>query len=242
MDVGDDMASSTVSDDRKQLEHDRDEGRTTAQRFFHENGLSVVLFGTFLSCWALQIIFGLRTYNHDQHEHGQAQVTLSKYLRSGHFIEATAENWESEFLQMGAFVWFTAFLFQRGSPESRDPYEEPEEAPLTDESPAPARKGGWILAIYARSLSIAFLLMFIVSFWLHAIGGAWAYSEEQVAHGAPPVSLLGFMSRSEFWFQSFQNWQSEFLAILAMVVLAIFLRQLGSPESKPVNTPHHQND
>jgi hypothetical protein len=215
----------------------------TVRRFFYENGLSIVLFGIFLACWALQIIFGLHTYNNEQRDHGQNQITLTKYLTTGHFIEATAENWESEFLQMGAFVWLTAFLYQKGSPESKDPYDPDEhDPPVSDDSPWPARKGGWVLAVYARSLTIAFLLMFLVSFALHAIGGAWAFSEDQIEHGQEAVSVLQFMARSEFWFQSFQNWQSEFLAIFAMVVLAIFLRQKDSAESKPVTAPHHVNE
>lgn len=233
----------TIAHPRDEAAQDRNAGRWTVRRFLYENSLSVVLFGIFLACWALQIIFGLRTYNADQRDHGEAQVTLTKYLTTGHFIEATAENWESEFLQMGAFVWFTAFLFQKGSPESHDPYEpEQPDPPLRDDSPWAAKKGGWILVVYARSLTIAFLLMFLVSWTLHAIGGAWAYSENQIQHGQPPVSVIEFLGRSEFWFQSFQNWQSEFLAIFAMVVLAIFLRQKNSPESKPVTAPHHVNE
>ena len=233
----------TIAHPRDEAAHDRDAGQFTLRRFLYENGLSVVLFGIFLACWALQILFGLRTYNAEQRDHQQAQVTLTKYLTTGHFIEATAENWESEFLQMGAFVWLTAFLYQKGSPESKDPNDPNEhDPPVSDESPWPVRKGGWILAIYARSLTIAFLLMFLVSWILHAIGGAWAYSEDQVAHGLAPVTLLEFISRSEFWFQSFQNWQSEFLAIFAMVVLSVFLRQKDSAESKPVAAPHHVNE
>ena len=234
--------SMAVSSERDLARKDRDAGRSTVRRIFYENGLSIVMFGIFLACWAMQIVFGLRVYNSDQREHGQSTVTLAQYLTTGHFIEATAENWESEFLQMGAFVWFTAFLFQKGSPESRGLYEPEEEAPLKPDSPWPARKGGWLLAVYARSLTIAFFLMFLVSFAMHAYGGARLYSEEQIAHGQEPVSLVQFLGRSEFWFESMQNWQSEFLAILMMVVLAIFLRQKGSPESKPVNAPHGENE
>ncbi|MBC8108527.1 MAG: hypothetical protein H7Z14_18220 [Anaerolineae bacterium] len=200
------------------------------------------MFGIFLTSWALQARFGFCAYNNEQRDQHQATVTFGKYLTTAHFLEATGENWESEFLQMGAFIWFGAFLFQKGSPESNDPYEEDETAPLTKHSPWPARKGGWVLAIYSRSLTLAFLLMFLVSFVLHAIGGAREYSDNQVEHGHAAVTVFQFLGRSEFWFQSFQNWQSEFLAIFAMVVLAIWLRQKGSPESKPVNAPHHVNE
>ncbi|CAN5462510.1 hypothetical protein BH09PLA1_BH09PLA1_36590 [soil metagenome] len=194
-------------------------------------------------CWGLQILFGLKTLNTERRDHGQADIALRRYLTTGHFIEATAENWESEFLQMGAFVWLTSFLFQKGSPESNDPDEHEEESPpVRSDSPWPARKGGWALAVYSRSLTIAFLLMFAISFALHALGGAWDYSESQIRHGQSPVSVREFLATSEFWFQSFQNWQSEFLSILAMVLLTIFLRQKGSPESKPVNAPHRSNE
>jgi hypothetical protein len=223
-------------------ESDHRLGRVTLRGFLYENGLSLVLLTAFVALWTGQILTGRAVYNQEQIEHGQPAVGLRQYVASGHFVEATAENWESEFLQMAAFVWLTSFLFQKGSPESNDPYEQEEVAPLTEDSPWPARRGGWVLKLYEYSLTIAFLLMFLVSFFLHAAGGTHAFNEEQIEHGQSAVSMWQFMATSQFWFESLQNWQSEFLAIGAMVLLAIFLRQQGSPESKPVQTPHSQNE
>ena len=156
------------------------------------------------------------------------------------------ENWESEFLQMGAYVLFTVFLFQRGSSESKSPDEE--EAVDRDprlesdkrQAPWPVRRGGWVLRLYEHSLGIAFAFLFLMSFTLHAVGGAEAYNEERSLHGAAPIGTLDYVVSSRFWFESFQNWQSEFLAIWSMVVLSIFLRQRGSPESKRVAAPHSE--
>jgi hypothetical protein len=102
------------------------------------------------------------------------------------------------------------------------------------------RRGGFILTLYEHSLSIAFFLLFLASITLHALSGAGDYNQEQAEHGQPPVSALAYAGTSRFWFESFQNWQSEFLSIALVVLLSIFLRQRGSPESKPVDSPHHE--
>jgi hypothetical protein len=173
-------------------------------------------------------------------------VAFPTYLQQGHFIEATFENWESQFLQIGVYVLFTAFLFQRGSSESKDPDgREPVEADpeLGEDRPGvpwPVRQGGIILHLYDYSLTLALLALFLISFTLHAVGGAREYSKQQLAHGGHAVSTLEFLRTAEFWFQSFQNRQSEFLAVFSLAVLSIVLRQKGSPESKPVAAPHHQ--
>jgi hypothetical protein len=204
------------------------------------------MFGFFALFLFAQSVTGLAVYNDDQREHGEATISYPEYLRTGHFVEATFENWESEYLQMGAYVLFTVFLFQRGSSESKDPDkkesvdEDPRQAQDREGIPWPVRAGGLALKCYEYSLSIALLLLFLVSFSLHAIGGAREYSQEQLAHGGHAVSTLEFLRTSEFWFQSFQNWQSEFLAVFSIVVLSIFLRQRGSPESKPVAAPHSE--
>ena len=196
------------------------------------------LFGQTYSGWIEE--------NEDRRQHGRPPHTLSEYLTSAHFAEATMENWESEFLQMGVFILFTVFLFQKGSAESKDPdkREEVDRDPrkVRDKSnaPWPVRRGGWVLTLYEYSLSLAFFLLFLISFLLHAASGRLQYNDEQVLHGAPGVSLGGYMSSSRFWFESFQNWQSEFLAIGCMVVFSIYLRQRGSPESKPVDAPHSE--
>jgi hypothetical protein len=154
------------------------------------------------------------------------------------------ENWESEFLQMAIYVIFTAFLFQRGSAESKDPDtvseldEDPGQHQHDPQAPGPVQKGGLALTLYAHSLSMALLVLFGLSFLGHAVTGTHHYNEEQRAHGQAPVSLLQYVSTSRFWFESLQNWQSEFLAVGTLAVLSIWLREKGSPESKPVHSPH----
>jgi hypothetical protein len=214
------------------------------KRFLRDNSLSLVMLGLFALFLFAQSVTGLNVYNDDQREHGEATISYPEYLRTGHFVEATFENWESEYLQMGAYVVFTVFLFQRGSSESKDPDkeepvdEDPRQARDRDGIPWPVRYGGLPLKVYENSLSIALLLLFLFSFIAHAIGGAREYSQEQIAHGGHAVSTIEFLRTSEFWFQSFQNWQSEFLAVFSIVALSVFLRQRGSPESKPVAAPH----
>ena len=217
------------------------------KRFWRNNGLSIVMLGLFFVAFIVgQALSGWLENNEDRTQHGRPTQTFAEYLTSAHFAEATMENWESEFLQMGVFVLFTVFLYQKGSAESKDPEkrEEVDRDPrnVCDKRnvPWPVRRGGWVLKLYENSLSLAFFVLFLVSFLLHAASGRLEYNEEQLLHGAPAVSLGGYMSSSRFWFESFQNWQSEFLAIGCMVVFSIYLRQRGSPESKPVDAPHSE--
>jgi hypothetical protein len=222
------------------------EATSHLQRVLLENGLSIVLLFTFAALMWAQSYTGWKAYNGERHDHGTSPVGYFAYLRTGHFAEATGENWESEFLQMAAFVWLTVHLRQKGSPESKG-MEGAEEVdrepdPTREGAPWPVRRGGAWLFVYRHSLTWAFLLMFLVSFLLHAWGGAREYSEQQVAHGQSAVTMLRFMGTAEFWFQSMQNWQSEFLAILAMVILSVFLRQQGSAESKPVDAANSENE
>ena len=213
-------------------------------RFAYQNGLVLAAVGLFLFSFAGQVMTGRAVYNDDQVDHGQPPVSVAKYLGTGAFLEVTAENWESEFLQMGVFVVLTVFLYQRGSSESKsieapDAVDQrPEEARGDPEAPWPVRRGGVALAIYKHSLSVSLFLLFLVSFSLHAIGGARAYSEEQLQHGGTAVSPLGYLATSQFWFESFQNWQSEFLSVAVLVLLSIWLREQGSAQSKPVAAPH----
>ncbi len=211
------------------------------RKLLRDQSLTIVTLGLFLLFLGAQTVTGHRVYNADQRDHQQATVSLGAYLQSGHFVEATFENWESEFLQMSAYVFLTAFLVQRGSAESRDPdksKDSEEDAPLSVDSPWAAKQAGPVRFVYENSLPLALFGIFVCCFLLHAWGGASVYSEEEVAHGKNAVTTLQFMRTSQFWFESFQNWQSEFLAVGALVVLSIFLRQRGSPESKPVNAPH----
>jgi hypothetical protein len=216
------------------------------RRLLYENGLSIVLFSLFIAFWIGQSIVGHREYNNEQSDHGQARISYGAYLLSAHFWEATAENWESEFFQMFGYVIFTAFLYQKGSAESKKltEHEKVDREPRTRQGrkvPWPVRRKGWVLKVYEHSLSLAFLLFFLISISLHAVSGVAEYNQEQAAHGSgESLSVLQYAATSRFWFESLQNWQSEFLAIGSMVVLSIFLRQRGSPESKPVDAPHFQ--
>lgn len=221
-------------------------GQRGVGRVLRENGLSIVLVALFLLFLVGQSVTGMLEYNQDQREHGEAPVSYPHYLASSHFAEAVAENWESEFLQIFAYVIFTAMLYQKGSAESKklDEWEEVDRDPRMarnhPDTPGPVRRGGLALRLYEHSLSLAFLLLFLFSFAVHAVGGAGVYNQEQTVHGGQAVSALAYVWTSRFWFESFQNWQSEFLALAAMVIFSIFLRQRGSPESKPVDAPHSE--
>jgi len=216
------------------------------RRFLRNQGLTLVVFSTFLIFLVGQSIVGHLQHNEDLQQQSQRPLSYREYLASSHFLEATMENWESEFLQMFAFVVLTAFLFQKGSLESKDPDKteevdrDPRQGKKRANVPWPVKKGGIILKLYEYSLSLAFLLLFLFSFGLHALGGAGEYNREQRRLGAKEVTVVEFMSTSQFWFQSLQNWQSEFLAVGSMVVLSIFLRQRWSAESKPVDAPHSE--
>lgn len=217
------------------------------RKLFRENGLSIVMFGLFLLFWLGQSLTGLHSYNQEQQEHGQPAVSYGAYLRSGEFMEATFENWESEFLQMGAFVVLSSFLMQKGSGESKNPSGENEvdkdpRKNVRPDSPGPVHRGGLALKLYSNSLTLALFGLFFFSFAMHAVGGHRLFNEEQLQHGQQAVTMWQYVTGSEFWFQSFQNWQSEFLSVGVLVVLSIFLRQKGSPESKPVHTPHRETE
>lgn len=214
--------------------------------FFYRNGLSIVLLALMLIFWSGQFITGWKEHNDELQEHHQPQISARQYAVSGHFISATFENWESEFLQMAMYVVFTVFLRQKGSAESKklkgedgaDDEEVDREPEPKPGSPLPVRKGGLWLSVYKHSLSIAFALLFLMSFCLHFAGSFKDYNEEQVIKGKPLESWNEYLGSAHFWFESFQNWQSEFLAVASIVLLSVWLRQKGSPESKPVDTPH----
>jgi hypothetical protein len=209
-----------------------------------DNSLSLVLFGLFVLIFLGHSIAGYYEYNEDQHEHQQPPIRYAAYLVSGHLWATVFENWESEFLQMTAYVILTVFLFQRGSAESKDPdaAEEVDEDPRTHQhdpdAPGPVRTGGLALRVYQHSLALALFLLFVLSFVGHALSGTKYYNDEQREHGQPTLSVLQYVGTARFWFESFQNWQSEFLAVGTLVVLSIWLREKGSPESKPVHRAH----
>jgi hypothetical protein len=202
--------------------------------------------GFFALFLAGQVWTGLAQHNEEARAHGQPQVGLAEYLKTGHPWEALFENWESEFLQMAVFVMLTTVLIQRGSPESRRPKVrelvdvDPRDFADDPDAPWPVRRGGWVLALYEHSLGLAFILLFLVSWAGHAAGGFLEWNDDNRLHGREPGEFADYVTSAQFWFESFQNWQSEFLAIAAMVWLAVYLRQRYSPESKPVHAPHDE--
>lgn len=216
------------------------------KRVLRDNGLSIVFALLFIfSLWG-QAVTGFKEHNHEMQEDGAPQISFSKYLSSGHFLQATFENWESEFLQMALFVVLTIFLYQKGSSESKDPEgDEPvdkEPNPRKKDAPWAVRQGGLILAVYKYSLSIALTIIFLLSFVLHWYGSLKDYNEEELIKGGQVETAMEYLGNPRFWFESFQNWQSEFLSVFAIVVLSIFLRQKGSAQSKPVDAPNSETD
>jgi len=213
--------------------------------WLRDNGLSITLFALF----ALSVIghgwAGWIANNEELARDGFAAIPLGAYLASPEFGSTLFENWESEFLQMATYVVLTAYLYQRGSPESKDPdrsapQDEDPAQHIGPHAPRPVRAGGLARRLYEHSLGLTLGALFLASFALH-----WAYStghaaEEALRHGTSPPTLLQHLGGAELWFESFQNWQSEFLSTAVLIVLAIYLRERGSPESKPVATPHRQ--
>lgn len=191
----------------------------------------------------LQIYTGFLEHNNDKSDKHIPPLDLMSYLQSGHFLQATFENWESEFLQMALYVILTVWLRQKGSSESKklDGKEEVDREPRAKAgAPWPVRKGGVWLAIYKQSLSLVFILLFIISFVMHFKGSLADHIEEQLQKGRFPDTWGEYISNSRFWFESFQNWQSEFLAVASIVLLSVWFRQKGSPESKPVDASYDE--
>jgi hypothetical protein len=216
----------------------------TLGRWVRDRSLTLLLLFMFAVFALAQVATGLAEYNAEHTNHGQPTLTLQAYLGTGHPWEALFENWESEFLQMAVFVLLTTFLIQKGSPESRRPGvrelvdTDPRDFTNDPDAPWPVRRGGWVLRLYEHSLGLAFVLLFLVSWVGHALGGYAEYAADEALHGQSHPALRDYLTSSRFWFESFQNWQSEFLAIASMVWLAVYLRQRWSPESKPVHAPH----
>jgi hypothetical protein len=220
-------------------------GEVLMKSFWRNNSLSIVMFGAFLVFVVGQSIAGLFHFNDEQVQHGQATLGYLQFLGSSYFLESVFENWESEFLQMGAYVFLTSCLYQKGSAESKSlrGHNEVDNPPKKHpRAPGPVKRGGWMLKIYEHSLSLSLIGLFLGSALFHAGAGAKAHNDENAAHGiTATVSTLQYLGTSQFWFESLQNWQSEFLSVGALVILSIYLREKGSPESKPVSSPHHEN-
>ncbi len=212
-------------------------------KFFKDNGLTIVLMLLFLGSLVGQWLAGVHFENEQLIEHGEEPIGAIAFLSDPQFLSTVFENWESEFLQMSAYVVLTAFLFQRGSAESEDPDEPSRDGRLANarfapDAPTPIRKGPAARWLYAHSLGIALLILFAASFILHWLFSARLAAEEAAMHGQTAESFSQYLTSPQLWFESFQNWQSEFLSTAVLVVLSIWLRQKDSPESKPVTAPH----
>jgi len=210
----------------------------SVKKYFRNNSLTIVIFAIFLLSITGMSITGWLHNNQTLIEHQQTPLSYGNYLASGEFIEGVFENWESEFLQMWALIILTVYLRQKGSADSK-----PLKGKITQDTTSRysiirastwrSRGKAFSHTIYGHSLGIAMLLLFAVSFLLHAIGGLEAYNQDALQHGSEPISFLDFIVSSGFWYQSLQNWQSEFLSIAVLLVLSIKLRERGSPQSKP---------
>ena len=214
--------------------------------FLRANALSLAFGAFFLITLVGQALSGVADVNEQQVVNGLEPVSLLDYVTSSSFGVDVMENWQSEYLQFSLYIFATVWLVQRGSSESKKPGEEGPESDQEqqigrhagDDSPAWARTGGWRTAVFARSLGLLMGVLFLLTWAASSIAGWAAYNSEQLADREDPVSWLGYLGAADFWNRSFQNWQSEMLAVGSMAVFSVYLRQRGSPESKPVGTPH----
>jgi hypothetical protein len=216
-------------------------------RLWIRNSSLALLFGVlFLGSVFGQAIAGHRAFNQEQREHGSPTISYARYLVSSDFGEGVTENWQSEYLQFSLFILATIWLVQRGSNESKKPEEagwESDEQQLVGDyaqhnSPRWAKLGGWRTALYSNSLILLMALIFFGSWFAQSVTGWTKYNDDQKAHGAALLSWGDYVTNADFWEDTLQNWQSEFLAVGTMAVFTIYLRQRGSPESKPVGAPH----
>jgi hypothetical protein len=216
--------------------------------WLRDNSLSVFFFAIFVAAVAGQSLAGQRAYNAEQSSHGEPGVTYLQYLTSPDFGEALMENWQSEYLQFTLFILATIWLVQRGSNESKPPQDigpESDQRQLVGghaqaNSPLWAKVGGWRTHLYSNSLLIVMTAIFFASWLGQSVNGWRAYNDELAQHGESTIGWTSYLARAEFWEMTLQNWQSEFLAVGTMAVYTIYLRQRGSPESKPVGAPHDQ--
>jgi hypothetical protein len=214
--------------------------------FLRDNGLSVGFGLLFLASLVGQAISGHDSVNHDQLLHHGDPITLGHYVSSSLFWADVMENWQSEYLQFSLYIFATVFLLQKGSNESKEPGKaggESDEEQLLGEhakpdSPRWARVGGLRTRIYSNSLLLVMSGIWVASWLAQSITGRINYDANQLDHQSAPVSWLTYITTSDFWNRTLQNWQSEFLAVGSMVILSVYWRQRGSPESKPVGTAH----
>jgi hypothetical protein len=210
------------------------------------NGLFLFFGLLFVLTLIAQAFAGHADYNNQQLASGLDPVSLGRYLTSATFAVDIAENWQSEYLQFLLFIWVTVWFVQKGSPESKELDEAGAESDekqqvgkyATEDSPRWARASGWRLHLFSNSLVIAMATIFFISWLAQSIAGRAAHNEQLLQELSDPMTWGEYVRSADFWNRTLQNWQSELLAVASMVVLAIFLRQRGSPESKPVGAPH----
>ena len=215
-------------------------------RFVRENGLSTFFLAIFLATLVGQAFVGHGLFNQDQLLHHGDPISLGRYLTTSEFAADVAENWQSEYLQFTLYILGTVWLLQRGSPESKkldqaglESDEEQKVGAHADaRSPRWAKVGGLRTAIYSNSLLLVMTTLWLGSWFAQSIAGWSAYNADQLDHQAATVDWLGYLGTNDFWDRTLQNWQSEFLAVGSMAILSVYLRQRGSPESKPVGAPH----
>jgi hypothetical protein len=204
----------------------------------------------FLAALVGQAVAGHADFNNQQLAAGGDTKSLLQFIGSSDFAVDVAENWQSEYLQFFLFIFATVWLMQRGSPESKMPDElggETDEQQqlgrhASAQSPHWARAGGWRTVVFSNSLGLVMAGLFLLSWLAQSVAGVVTYNADQLANRESPVNWLDYLGSADFWNRTLQNWQSEFLAIGSMVVLSIYLRQRGSPESKPVGAPHVSTD
>lgn len=217
-------------------------------RSLRDNALSLAFGLLFVLALAGQSVAGFFENNERLQQHGLSPIGFGAFLTSSHFVVDVAENWQSEFLQFFLFIAATIWLVQRGSPESKKPGDEgpdSDEEQLVGEharpdSPAWARVRGIRLAIFSNSLLLVMGAVFVLSWLAQSLAGTVVMNAENAEHGQPAITWADYLATPDFWNRTLQNWQSEFLAVGAMIALSIFLRQRGSSESKPVGAPHHE--
>jgi hypothetical protein len=216
------------------------------RRFVRDNGLGLFFGGIFLATLVAQALVGHADFNHLQLRHHDDPISLGRYVLSSDFGSDVMENWQSEYLQFTLYIVTTVWLLQRGSPESKEmdkaglnsDEEQKVGEHATAKSPRWVRLGGWRTRLYSHSLVLVMTTIWLGSWGVQSVTGHVAYNAEQFDHQQAAVSWLGYIGTSDFWNRTLQNWQSEFLAVGSMAVFSIYLRQRGSPESKPVGAPH----
>ena len=213
-----------------------------------DQSLSLFFLGLFVLTLAGQSVAGWKSYNEQQLEHDSPTVAYPRYLVSSDYGQAVMENWQSEYLQFVTFIMATIWLVQRGSNESKqigdiglESDEKQEIGPnAKPKSPRWAKAGGWRTALYSNSLVLVMLAIFFGSWFGQSVTGRTEYNADRRDHDQSTVSWAGYVTRPDFWENTLQNWQSEFLAVGTMAAYTIYLRQRGSPESKPVGAPHDE--